>query len=214
MQVKLPQVSCLAAILVGCLSCSCAGPKQMRPPPKDSKTVHVVHKGWHAALVVQRADIPPAVWPAHQTAPPAKYLEVGWGDNEGYRFPWTFRIVVLALFWPTPSVLLVRGFDEPVIEEFGDKSKEILAVQVSAEGFSRMCAYFQKHYQLDQQGRPIPLGSDFYVARGSYHAFQNSNHWTARALREAGCPITSFYAIHASNVMFQTHRFGTVLSRR
>jgi hypothetical protein len=122
--------------------------------------------------------------------------------------------VVRALVWPTPSVLLVRGFDEPVIEQFEDRAREIIEVHMSNEGLVRMCAYFQNQYRLDDQGRPISLGGDFYVAKGSYHAFHNSNHWTADALRQAGCPITPFWSITADNVMFQTRRFGRVIWRR
>jgi hypothetical protein len=197
--------------LVAILGCGCVGPKQGLFPADGSKTVYVVHRGMHAALVVHREDIPAGVWPSHLAAPAKQFIEMGWGDNEGYRFPWTSRIVVRALFWPTPSVIYMNSFDKPVTEHFSDVAEEIIELNLSDAGFARMCAYFQRYYRLNDSGQPVALGNDFYAARESYHAFQNSNHWAARALREAGCPITSFYAITAHNVMFQSRRFGRVI---
>lgn len=167
----------------------------------------------HAGVVVRREDIPPELWPSSLAVPPKQFVEIGWGDNEGYRFPWTFRIVVGAMFKPNPSVLFVQSFDEPVIEHFDGRAEEIIEVHLSEEGFARMCAYFESYFRLDAHGRPIALGDDFYVAEGSYHAFRNSNHWTARALREAGCPISSSSALTAGNVMNQSRKFGKVVWR-
>jgi hypothetical protein len=192
----------------------CAGPKQGLFPADNSKTVYVLHRGMHTPLVMRREDIPTNLWPSHTVLPETEFIEIGWGDNEGYRLEWTFGIVMRALFWPTPSVIFMHGFDEPVIDHFSDRAREVIQVELSDEGFARMCAYFESAFQFDEQGRPIPLGDDFYEAKGSYHIFQNSNHWTAKGLRAAGCPITPFYAINANNVMFQTRRFGRVIWKR
>lgn len=168
----------------------------------------------HAALIVPREKIPAGTWPAHIAAGQEKYLEVGWGDYEGYRLDWTSRIVFRAMFLPTRSTLFVRGFNSPVIQEFEGRAEEIIQVEISDEGFARMCDYFHSHYRLDAHGRPVYLGNDFYAGEGSYHMFHNSNHWAASALRRAGCPITPFWAITVQNVMFQTRRFGEVVWRR
>lgn len=198
-------------LLAAIVGAGCVGPKQGLFPANNSKTVYVIHRGMHAALVVPRAEIPPGAWPSQEFVPESEFIEIGWGDNEGYRLDWTFRIVARAVFWPTPSVLYMEGFDEPVMDHFAYRAREIIEVELSDEGFARMCAYFENSFVLDEEGHPIPVSENFYMARGNYHLFQNSNHWTARALRAAGCPITPFYAINANNVMYQTRRFGRVI---
>jgi hypothetical protein len=204
----------LVVFLCAIFATGCVGPKRGLFPADNSKTVYVLHRDLHTPLVVRRADIPTNTWPSHTVLPKTEFIEIGWGDNEGYRFEWTFRIVTRALFWPTPSVIFMQGFDEPVIDHFSEQAREIIEVKLSDEGFARMCPYFEDAFQLDEQGQPIPLGDDFFVARGNYHIFQNSNHWAAKALREAGCPITSFYANNANNVMLQTRRFGRVVWKK
>ena len=54
--------------------------------------------------------------------------------------------------------------------------------------------------------------SRFYAARGKYSLLQTCNTWTARALRSAGLPITSLYAVSAGNVMAQTRPLGRRIS--
>ena len=59
-------------------------------PPKDclsldssepAKTIYLVRHGWHAGIVVKRADVPPGTWPQHNEFPGAEYLEVGWASD-------------------------------------------------------------------------------------------------------------------------------------
>src|SRR6185369_9965404 len=81
----------------------CVGPTKSFYPPAAGeipRTVYFVnHGGLHTGLAVARADIPTNVWPANFDYPDAKYLEVGWGDDEGYRKDLTTRIVVKALVY-------------------------------------------------------------------------------------------------------------------
>jgi hypothetical protein len=56
-----------------------------------------------------------------------------------------------------------------------------------------LCRYFNDSHQADKTGNRIFLGpglygkSRFYRSGEKYHLFNNSNHWTARALQTAGC---------------------------
>lgn len=187
--------------------CGCSSVRHSAPSA-DSKSVYVVHRGLHTALVVAQEDIPAGTWPSSRVASEGHWIEIGWGDREGYRYPFTSRIVVRALFWPTPSVLFIRGFDEPLIEDFADKAREIVRVHLSSEGFARMCRYFESFVVHDAEGNPIPLGSDFYEAKTRYHIFHNSNHWAAHALRAGGCPINTLCAGTAGGVIRQSKRCG------
>jgi len=67
-------------VLMSVLQLACASlPKDMFPPgPNEpTKTIYLVSHGWHAGIVVKRADIPPGTWPQHNEFPGAEYLEVG-----------------------------------------------------------------------------------------------------------------------------------------
>jgi len=200
---------CWALLAVGC-----AGPKAGLFPAENSKPVYLVHRGMHVALVVRREDVPREVWPAHSAVPSSEFIEVGWGDAEGYRLDWTFRIVTRALLWPTPSVMFMHGIDEPLTEYFGGWAREMIKVDLSAEGFTRMCAYFQDTLELNEAGEPIPLGGGFYAATGRYHGFRNSNRWAAGALHAGGCPVRPRFVLTAGGVMRQARSFGEAIHRR
>ncbi len=212
----------LAVMLLAGLGGGCRGPvKGLYPPPPGQApaTMYVLHRGLHTGVIVRSADIPPGLWPERAAFPGAEYLEAGWGDSAGYRFEWTARIVLQAMFCSTSSVVLVHGFSGPIIAEYIDVADEIIAVELSPKGFARLCAYIQDTYALDPQGRPIPLEAEwleeeFYLAKGHYWMLDNCNNWTARVLRAAGCPITPCYAVLPGNVMFQTRRFGRVVWSR
>jgi uncharacterized protein (TIGR02117 family) len=66
-------------------------------------------------------------------------------------------------------------------------------IMLSHDEYRRLVEFARASFQLDAQGRTMPLigrgygGSDmFYEAVGPYNAFYTCNGWTGRALREAG----------------------------
>jgi uncharacterized protein (TIGR02117 family) len=205
------------AIFVPLLLCSgCLGPvKSLYPAAADQRprTIYVVSHGWHTGLVIPCDDISPRLWRAARDFAPARYIEVGWGDDGFYRAPKiTFGITLRAIFWPTPSVLHLVAVNDPPTEFAGSK---MVKVELSAEGFERMCAFIGQTHEYSVDARPFWLApglygeSAFYRARGRYYFPKTCNHWTARALRKAGCPITPIYCATAGNVLFQTARFGS-----
>ncbi len=204
----------MAVLLTGC-----ASPVQglfPASPGQATRTIYVLHRGWHTGVIVRNADIPTGLWPEHQEYPGAEYLEVGWGDSEGYRFPWTTRVVCRAMFDSKASVLLIHAFSGSVPEEYSDIANEIIAVQVSRPGFARLCTYIQNAYALDPRSAPIPLPGmdfeeDYFLATGHYSMLNNCNNWTAGALRAGGCPIRPGWSLLPGIVMFQTCHFGRVI---
>lgn len=203
------------------LNAGCASPvKGLYPPSQGEKTVtvYVLWRGLHTGLIVGSADIPPGLWPQHKEFASAKYIEVGWGDTEAYRFPWTAPIVLRALFHSRGSVVLVHAFSNSFAEEYAGIARDIVAVRLSEPGFERMCVYIQKTYALDAQGRPIPLASEyadenFLVGTGHYSGIHNCNNWTAGALRAAGCPIAPGKCVLPGTVIRTSSRFGQVIWR-
>ena len=206
------QVALAAVTLLG----ACAGPvKSLYPPAAGEvpRTVYVINHGaLHTGLAVKRSDIPRGVWPAQRDYAGRKYLEVGWGDDDGYRKPLTSGIALKALAGSKRTVLLADGFST-LGAKLENPKISIVAVDLSTKGFARLCQHVDQTYALDQTGRPIRLGQGWYRARGTYSAFHTCNTWVADALRQAGCPITPGYCLTPGPLLHQVRRFGRVITR-
>lgn len=169
--------------------------------------------GWHVGLAVKTGEVSPGAWPEVSSVARFRWVEVGWGDGEFY--PAASPSIGLALraaFASTTSVLHVAAFDGSV-EMFFPRSP-LVELRLSPEGFDRLSRFVHDAYATDPAGSPIILGpglygsSVFYRARGRYRWFNNSNQWTARALRAGGCPITTGLALNAGTVMREASRLG------
>ena len=204
-------------IVLTLLACS-APPKGLFPPGPNEpvKSIHLASHGWHAGIVIKRADIPEGVWPEHNDFPDAEYLEVGWGDKDYYMTPAPhFGITLKAGLLPTDSVLHVVGFRGSVTRYFS--LSDVTRIDLSYEGFERLCHYISSSYARDEAGKAQALGrglygkSQFYLSRETYHAFNTCNVWTARGLRNAGCPIIPASTLTVDELMAEVASFGSVL---
>ena len=211
-----------AIILMPVLLFACASPPSNLFPPgpnQPSRTIYLVKHGWHAGIVVKRADIPVGVWPQHNEFPDAKYLEVGWGDRDYYMTKKPgLGITLKAGLLPTASVLHIVGFRGPVTHYF--PGNQIIQIDLSEAGFQRLCRYLENSYAHTNDGLSKPLGpslygeGQFYLSRETYHAFNSCNAWTARALREAGLPIAPAANLRIKTLMTNVEKFGTVIQTR
>jgi hypothetical protein len=161
-------------------------------------------------LAVKRSDIPPGLWPAHRDYGKSKYLEIGWGEDDGYRKPLTTAIAIKALAGSRRTVLLADGFNA-VGEKVTSPRFTVIRVNLSERGFARLCRHIEQTYALDEAGRPIRLEKGWYRARGTYSAFRTCNTWAAEGLRQAGCPITPVYCLTPGPLLLQARHFGRVL---
>jgi hypothetical protein len=189
----LPRLLCGLISIALLLLTACAATKdsasRFRSIP-SSTTVYVVHHGTlHTGLAVKRSEIPQGHWRASADYGHSRYIEVGWGDDDGYRKPLTTGIALKALAGSNRTVLLADGFSRSIRQKYTDPKFTVLAVGLSRTGFSRLCDHIQQTYALDDRGNPIRLGDGWYRARGTYSAFNTCNTWVAAGLRKAGCPI-------------------------
>jgi hypothetical protein len=156
----------------------------------SSTTVYVVHHGaLHTGLALKRSEIPQGHWRASADYGHSRYIEVGWGDDDGYRKPLTTGVAIKALAGSSRTVLLADGFSQSIRQKYTDPKFTVLAVDLSRTGFFRLCDHIQQTYALDDRGNRIRLGDGWYRARGTYSAFNTCNTWVAAGLRKAGCPI-------------------------
>jgi hypothetical protein len=177
------------------------------------RTVYVVHHGGlHTGLTVKRSDIPPGHWQASAAYADSKYIEVGWGDDDGYRKPLTVGIAMKALAGDKRTVLLADGFTQPLARKYNDRKFTVLAVDLSKRGLARLCDHIQQTYALDKNREPIRLGAGWYRARGTYSAFNTCNTWVAAGLRKAGCPISPALCLMPGQLLGRVRPFARVIS--
>jgi hypothetical protein len=109
-------------------------------------------------------------------------------------------------------VLRVIAVDELLTAAF--PGAEIVPLRLSRAGFDRLLRFIDDTFVRTGAAAATPIGpgawprSYFYPAHGSYHLFQTSNAWTARALREAGVPITPLFALTSGGVLRQVRRLS------
>ena len=212
----------IVTVLMSLLVFACASPpNNLFPPDPDEppRTIYLVSHGWHAGIVISRADIPAGIWPQHHDFHAAEYLEVGWGDKDYYMTPNSnLGIILKAGLLPTASVLQVVGFSIPVTSYF--PLSEVIRIDLSAAGLKRLCRYIENSYARGENTLSQPLGpslygeGQFYLSRETYHAFNTCNAWTARALREAGCPVTPAANLRVETLLTNVAKFGTVIQTR
>ena len=204
-------------VVVAC--CACAAPVKDLFPPGDNavtKPIYLVSHGWHAGIVLRRADIPADLWPENVDFPYAEFLEVGWGDKQYYQTPDAHLGTTLrAALWPTSSVLHIVGFNGAVTAYYS--SSEIIEIKLGEPGFELLSRYIAASFARNGSGQALPLGrglygnSRFYLSRESYHLLNTCNVWTARALRAASVPITPSFSITVEQLMAQAQTFGELV---
>jgi hypothetical protein len=159
-------------------------------------------------------DIPRSHWPASADYAGSNYIEVGWGDDDGYRKPLTSGIAMKALMGDRKTVLLAEGFRESPARKYRDAKFTVLAVDLSKAGFTRLCDHIQQTYALDESGAPVRLGAGWYRARGTYSAFNTCNTWVAAGLHKAGCPISPALCLTSGQLLGRVRPFARVVSTR
>ena len=196
------------------LAAGCAAPVAGREPPPSggsALTVLVVDHGWHTAIVVRREDVDPTIWPEVRDFPDAALVEVAWGDRDFYMAEKaTGWLAIKAALFTSGSVLHVGGLGPSALASL--PADAVVELGVSRGGFDAMTRFFHDEYELDGEGRSVPLArglygaSWFYAARSRYHLFNTCNTWVARALQRAGLRVTPAGTLTAGAVMQQAQR--------
>jgi len=170
--------------------------------------IYVTSNGWHSAIVVPRAALPPGVIPEAADFPEAPYLSLGWGDAAYFpeREP-TAGMTIRAALQPTPAVLHMAGLPFHPRDVF--PADEVVELKTSAQGFEALIAYLDATFDRDGRERAqarepgLYRFSLFYSAKGEFHLFNTCNTWTARGLKVGGWPIRASGTVTAEELMAQ-----------
>jgi uncharacterized protein (TIGR02117 family) len=180
------------------------------PGAPDNHLIWVVNHGWHTGLVIDRRAARGVLVALDEAFPDARYIEIGWGDEGFYTAPdgaITLRLALEAMFSSRGAVMHVVGLPAPPAAVFPHAA--IAPLVVSDAGFRAMLAAVGESFRRDRDGHAIALrrglygDSRFFMALGRYSMMFTCNSWTARMLRETGCPISSAVSLTAGVTMLQ-----------
>lgn len=170
--------------------------QRLKPYP-GTHPVRVFSFGWHSGLVLDMDDIPEPYQRYFAMFKNQQWVEVSWGDNLYYRNrrkELSGPFAVSALFWPTKSVLHVVGFTMPLHAIYGFRGFQTL--YFTEKNYVRLLDFVTSHFVSDSVHafsvieRGLYGDSWFLKSKGTYIFPYTCNVWTAKALKEAGLPIT------------------------
>lgn len=202
-------VAAASLLLLSVALAACVGPV---PPPdtaaaaarSDDHRVLVVRRGWHAGLVLDRADVVETGLMAEAADfASARLIEFGWGDRDFYtaRDPGLW-LALRAGLAPTPTVLHLTPLAAPPSEP------EVIALGLSDDAFQRLVQAVSDTFDRGGGNAAIMPGRGaadrFYPAHGEFHLRNTCNTWTARVLASAGVDIDPAGVITADTLMRRT----------
>ncbi len=170
-------------------------------PPLDAQTqrthsVAVVSNGWHAAIVIGRAElVATGLLPEADDFPDAAFLEFGWGDRVYYPAKEkTLGMALEAALTATPAVMHMAGLARP--PELAYANAEVLSFALSQEEFRQLVGAIAGQFERPEGSRTEPVSrglypdSNFYHAVGTFSLFSTCNTWIARMLRAGGVNVS------------------------
>lgn len=113
--------------------------------------------------------------------------------------------IIRALFWPSEGVVEIGHYDRVWADRTPQPPAELFTFSVGDEAYQRL----KRHLHKTISGE-TPLASFdrsvFYPAVRPYHLFHTCHQYAALALREAGLPISPFWAFHRTSLAWQLRR--------
>jgi hypothetical protein len=180
----------------------CATPVQeFWPSPTEtpSRIIYVSLDSWHAMIAFPLSD-------QHSAFSAQRFEEWGYAERawylEGRQGP---TGVLRALFWPTDGVVEVGRHDRVWAMRSPQPPSDLFTFRVSDEGYRRL-----RSHLLSTIASPEPIvtagETRFYPAKRSYHLFHQCHQYAARALQEAGLPVSVFWAFNRTSLARQLDR--------
>jgi hypothetical protein len=121
--------------------------------------------------------------------------------------------IVRALFWPTEGVIEIGHDDRVWADRTPQPPAELFVFRVSDEGYQRLLRHLRGTISVDTT--IVTTGqSSFYPAVRSYHLFHTCHQYAAHALREAGLPISPFWAFNRTSLAWQLQRAARLSEKR
>lgn len=134
------------------------------------------------------------------------YEEWGYAERDWYLEGKTgVSGVVRALLWPSEGVVEVGHYDHVWAERTPQPPSDLFTFRLTEEGYQRLRQHLNATL-LNEEPVASFSQSVFYPAKRSYHLFHTCHQYAALALREAGFPISPFWAFNRTNLAWQLRR--------
>jgi hypothetical protein len=121
--------------------------------------------------------------------------------------------IIRALFWPTEGIVEVGYHDKVWADRTPQPPSALFRFDLNEEGHRRL----RKHLRETMAGTEPIVSTDssrFYPAVRTYHLFHTCHQYAAEALREAGLPVSPFWAFGRSSLAMQLRRAEEVAGKR
>lgn len=193
----------------------CAAPvHELWPPPKDAptRTVVVSLDTWHAMIAFaleeprRHSGPDPDSRPAPLLDQKTAFEEWGFAEQAWYlEGRQGLTGVTRALFWPSSGVVEVGLHERIWAARTPQPPSDVFVIRLSEAGYQRLRKHLRATIAVSE---PLLVagGSRFYPAMRSYHLFHQCHQYAALALREAGLPLSAFWALNRAALAMQLRR--------
>lgn len=186
------------------------GDAALYPPAVGTEAIEVslADHGVHAGLVIGMGDLDrlslelgdPVLIALHTRFAAYRFLEIGWGDEQFYRFAPALSDVSVGMAlnalsgWNGKSVLHIVGLGQDAKTTF--KHSDVQVIRLSKDGFRNLMKGISGTFEADPYAQPIELGkglygpSLFYRAAGHYSLLRTCNVWLGGLLASAGMKVS------------------------
>lgn len=185
------------------LTFGCASPVRELWPPQEGARAHTIIVSvdtWHAMIAFPQ-EAPGEVSRRRPLFEEWGYAEQSWYLEGRQGLGGALR----ALFWPSAGVIEVGLQTQVWAERTPQPPSDRFTFHISEQGYIRLRRYLQSSIAaLD----PVFTAgnTNFYPASRSYHFFHQCHQYSARALREAGLPVSVFWAFNRGSFAAQLRR--------
>ncbi|MBX3303567.1 MAG: DUF2459 domain-containing protein [Nitrospira sp.] len=166
---------------------------------------------WHAMIAFPRGG---ETGHSALGSPQHSYEEWGYAEQAWYLEGKTgVSGVVRALFWPTQGIVEIGHYERVWTERTPQPPSDLFSFRLSEEGYQRLRQHLHATLLIEE---PVAIlgQSVFYPAKRSYHLFHTCHQYAALALREAGLPVSPFWAFNRTSLVWQLRRAAQLSQER
>ena len=181
--------------------------------------IYLADHGYHAGLIVRRADLDrfslalddkilAALFVRYQAY---EWIEIGWGDEQFYRFAPTISHVTVSMAFSALSgmndstVLHVVGLSSAPDTVF--RHSDLQRIELSAGGMENILRGVAAAFAVDDSGEPVELGkgiygpSLLYRARGRYSLVNTCNMWLGDLMAAGGLKVSPVASVTSAGLL-------------
>lgn len=197
------------------------GDAALYPAPEGGERfpIYLADHGYHAGLIIRRDDLDrfsltlddkvlSALFVRYQAY---EWIEIGWGDEQFYRFAPTISHVTVSMAFSALSgmndrtVLHVVGLSRTPEATF--THSDLQRIELSTGGAEHVLRGVAAAFAVDDAGEPEELGkgiygpSLFYRAKGRYSLLNTCNMWLGDLMASAGLKVSPVAAVTSAGLL-------------